>query len=711
MKDVHILILKAFDEFKFNLGKKTLIDFLKGNPNKTIEKNHLDELNSYGILYKLEFNQILYVIETLLKENYLEVLNLRGEITVINRSKKGLKEIYERKFQIKNLDLKQSVNPLNSYLKEDEVSDADRKLFSHFDFFLKDFNDNQKKAIISPRSNILCVAGAGCGKTTVLTKRIEFLIKFRSVLEKDILAITFTRKAREEMENKLLSYGIDNVRVETFNSFCEKILRREGRLIYEGEFRIISYRDKIQIVRDAMKKYNFSLDQFAEEYFSRKQIREKSNDELFFILVNDIFSIVDFYKNIFKKLENFEEKEKYLRKKEVARIIRKISQFVYEELRNRRIRDFSDQILDCLDLFSKYKEKIPKYKHILVDEFQDVNEPQFKIIESLNSENLFAVGDPRQAIYGWRGSDIKFILNFPKSYVDSQVIFLKDNYRSNKNIVDFFNKQIESLKLPSLNAKKEGNNSVFLFEQANESLEREFVSQAILSSKTNRNEIFVIARTNRILENFAEHFDRRKISYSIKTDDDKREFKLEENQIILSTIHSIKGMEAKEVYLVSANTLSFPNKVADNFVFSLVKEDFDYDKYAEELRLFYVAISRAKEKLVLTYTGSLSKFVSDEMLLSLEIKKKNKSIFEFEKNISTLDHSNQIVLKNLLKNWRSKKAEELSLPMYMVISNSAIDEIVKYRPQNKFDLLNIKGLGDVKIAKYGDEIIKILYSS
>lgn len=708
MKQVHIPILRAYDELRFNLGKKTLIDFLKGNPNLTIEKNSLDELNSYACLYKLDVSEIEYVINILLKEEYLELQIIGGQLRVISRTKKGLKEIFERNFEI-SLEKMEDLKQMEFDLKEDEINEEDKKMFNAFNFFFEEYNDNQKKAILSPKERILCIAGAGSGKTSVLTKRVEFLIKFRSVNPKKILAITFTRKARDEMIHRFDLLGIKDVKIETFNSFCEKILRKKGHLIYDEEFKVISYRDKLHVVRDAMKKFGLSLDSISDEYFNKRQLKEKSLDELFFIFTNDIFAIIDFYKNIFKNIENFEEKEKNSRKKRIAKIIKEICKYVEKELKNRKLRDFSDQILDTIRLFKDFPEEVSNFDHLLVDEFQDINEPQFRLIQLLRAKNIFVVGDPRQAIYGWRGSDIRFILNFSKHFKNSQIIFLKENYRSNSQIVDFFNKEIKALGLSDLKANKEGENSIFLFEQSSESLEKEFVAQAILNSKNPPNEIFVIARTNRILENFAEYFRMRGINYSIKIEDSEREFNLRETEIILSTVHSIKGMEAKEVYLVSANTLSFPNKVADNFVFALVKEDFDYDKYSEELRLFYVALSRAKEKLIITYTGNMSKFITSSMLEIIDMKKKEKSLFEFEKSISSIDVSNDVVLKNQLKNWRSEKVNKTGLPLYMIIPNSAIDEIARFKPQTKNDLLNIKGMGEMKVAKYGDEIMRILW--
>ena len=713
MKQAHIPILKAFDEFKFNVGKKTLLDFLKGDPNATIEKNGMDELDAYGCMYMLERGEIASVIEQLLKGGYLQTSVVGGGFNVVIRSAKGLKEIFERKFE-PNLDEKIDAK-VKATFKVREVNDEDRKIFKAFDFFLSKYNDEQKLAIISAKNNVLCVAGAGSGKTTVLTKRIEFLKKFRSVREDKILAVTFTRKARDEMKMRLEGNGLEEVRVETFNSFCEKILKENGHMIYENNVKVATFSDKIALVSSVMKSLSISLDMFAEDYFNKRQIREKSSDELFFVFVNDVFTIIDYYKNLETEIEPFFEREKGATKKRVAKMIYDISCGVEKELKKRGLRDFSDQITDALKLFRENKDLIPDFEYLLVDEFQDVNLVQYELIKVLDTKNVFVVGDPRQAIYGWRGSDIKFILDFEKEFKDTEVISLKMNYRSEKQIVDFSNLCIKAMGLTDLESVKkqvneDSDNKVFLFEMDNELLEKRFVLEAIKNSKARRNEIFVLARTNRILEGYADFFAQNGVKYSIKSEEEYITGEPREEEVVLATIHSIKGMEASEVYLVSANTLSFPNKVGDNFVFSLIKEDENYNKFAEELRLFYVAISRAKDKVIITYTGNYSKFITDEMLNLLVFKEKNKSLFEFGSSYKTksLDGSNVTVLKNMIKSWRAQKSNETGLPTYMIISNTAVDDLVRIRPSNKVELLNVNGLGDAKIAKYGDELLKII---
>lgn len=702
----HIQILNSFSELKFNLGKKTLTDFLKGNPNPTITRNNLDNLKSYGILYQLKIPEIEDLIEKLTKHKYLETEEIQEKIKIIKITGKGKQEITQKQFNPNKIKTIQNI-----FSQETQITPQDQKLFQTFNFFLSKYNDEQKKAILSDQKHILCIAGAGSGKTTVLTKRIEFLCKFRGIHEQKILAITFTKKAKEEMQKRLTDLKITNARIETFNSFCEKTLLKHGQKIYSQNVRMLTFKDRINIIKNAIKKTASNFETLTEEYFSKKQLREKTKDELFFTFINDIFTIIDYYKNRQQQIEPFYEKEKNPTKKRIAKTIYSIAQETEKQLKEKGLRDFTDQITDTIKLFKTNPETIPQFQHILIDEFQDLNTIQFKLTKIIKTENLFAVGDPRQAIYGWRGSDLKYLLKFPQTYPDTQIINLKKNYRSHHQIVDFFNKSISHLgfiNLESENKTPQNEPCVHLIENPTESLEKELICQAIKNSQTPPNETFILARTNKILENYAQELTKKEIKFTIKSEEEyKNKTEPKQNEIILATVHSIKGMEAKEIYLVNANSLSFPNKVQDNFIFSLIKENEEYDKETEELRLFYVAISRAKQKLIITYTGNPSKFIKTEMLEQTNYKTKNKSLLSFTTS-KNLDTSNKTILKNLLKDWRAEKSRQTNLPLYMIISNTAIEEIATYLPQTKQELLQIKGLGDIKVAKYGNEILEII---
>jgi len=720
MTNSHILILKSFDELRFNLGKKTLIDFVKGNTNPTISRNNLDELNSYGELYMIDEREIEEIIDQLIKFGYLdnETITMKNgfETKVVSRNIKGRKEIFEKKFKLQELG-KVKLDPI--FNREVQISEEDKKIFKSFDFFLGKFNNEQKKAIISESKNLLCIAGAGSGKTTVLTKKIEYLVKFKGVNEKDILAITFTKKSKEDLIKKLNENDILNSNVETFNSFCEKILRKNENEIYGQNMKILSFGQKIKLVKYAFNKTGLNFEAIVDLYFNKKKKQEKSNDELLLSFTGDVFSIIDFYKNHDIKFEKFYEMEKNLAKKNVSKIVYTISAFIAKILRVKGFRDFSDQVLDVLKFFREREDKISKFKYVLVDEFQDVNHIQFELLKILKKENLFAVGDPRQAIYGWRGAEVKYILNFNKEFNDVEIINLKMNYRSDKEIVDLFNNAIKPMDLVDLEASKNEeseNRKTFLVEHQSELLERQFILESIRNSKNPFNEIFILARTNKILNKYEDLFSQNGIPHKIKSEEEyknKNDANLN-NAITLATIHSIKGMEANEVYLVNANSNSFPNRTPDNFVFATIKESQEYDKDEEELRLFYVALSRAKEKLIISYNGKYTKFINPKMIeqLSLKKKKSNKDLFSSginhkSKSLST-SKSNSTILRNMIKDWRLAKSKTKGLPAFYVLSDATLEELVRQMPQSKAEMFSVKGLGQMKIGEYGDELLRII---
>jgi len=246
----YLFVLKALNEIPFGVGKKLLIDFLQGDrKNKSIVRNKLHLRKNFGSL-AYEKDELTSMINNLILNDMIKVnsVNKNKRWKMMELSVKGKKEIenpslYKRKLAFNFRDT------------ETKITEEDKKLFENYSDFLSKFNDEQKKAITSSKTRTLCIAGAGSGKTTVLTKRIEFMVKYRSVDPGKILAITFTRKARQEMMARLSKVGqLSQVMVETFNSFCEKILRQHNHLVYDKPVRVISYKDKIVMINNALSK-------------------------------------------------------------------------------------------------------------------------------------------------------------------------------------------------------------------------------------------------------------------------------------------------------------------------------------------------------------------------------------------------------------------------------------------------------------------------
>ncbi len=696
----YLFVLKALQEIPFGVGKKLLIDFLQGNrKNKSIVNNKLYLKRNFGsMLY--ENDELNAMINNLIQNDMVELnsINANKRWKMLELTVRGEKEIedpvlYKRKLAFNFKETKT------------ELTEEDKKLFEKFSDFLSKFNDDQKKAIISDKTHALCIAGAGSGKTTVLTKRVEFLVKHRSIDPKKILAITFTRKARREMMTRLSEAGLlDSVMVETFNSFCEKILRQHNYLIYDKPVRVISYKDKVVMVNNALSKIHMDMEKAMDVYFSDAQRRGKTEEQLVNIFRNDCFFIRDYFKFKNKPIvESSFEPSSTGHEKSVKMVIA-ICNYIEAYMRRHGLRDFADQLIDTIVFFEKHLELIPKFDHILIDEYQDVNSTQIQLIDLLSPQNIFCVGDPRQSIYGWRGSDIRHILNFEEKYPDCDIITLTKNYRSTRHIVDLINSSIKHMRLPDLQSSIEGKKDIYLMKFTSEDEEFEFVIQKIIESDIPRNEIFVLARTNRQLNELSQLMKAQDVKHVVRSDEMRKSITARKNDVTLATIHAIKGMEAEMVFVIGCTGINFPCKGSEHPVIEMVKVD-EYDKEEEERRVFYVSMSRAKNSLYLTYSGKKpTYFISTNMKKMIE--EKEVKVQPKEKAEISIDQSKDMIAR--LKDWRRELSKEHNVPAYVIMHDRTLVDIAQKRPQESAELEEIYGFGPTKITKYGEEILKIV---
>lgn len=604
----YLKILKALNEIHFLVGKNLLIDFLTGDStNASVSKNNLTRLKNFNSL-KLTKDQVREQIDELIKHKFIDISGTISNpfLKLLSITSKGNAELTNPQFYQKKV----KETPV---LTKFDISTEEIYEFQEFDKFLEKFNENQKKAIISKNEKIMCIAGAGSGKTDVLTKRIEFLVKHRNVNPSKILAITFTRKARQEMKFRLSTLGI-STNVETFNSLGEYILNKHEKQIYGRPIRLMNTADRITAIKEALASQNKTLLQAVEEYFSPSQKANKTPEKLMWTFINDCFTIIDYYKSKNTELIDF-SKSSDSKHYNSALMIYKTCKFIKEYMDKEGLRDYTDQLVDSLNFFKKEGQKeIPSFEHILVDEYQDLNSMQVSFLELLNPPNLFGVGDPRQSIFGWRGSEILHITNFEKKYPEAEVIPLVINYRSTKRIVELMNASIKHLGFPDLIADKQSTKNEIKIEKFETEMDEILsVLQKIIESKVERHEIFVLARTNRQLLEISKILRNMQIPYILKTEDENSAINAKEGEITLATIHSIKGLQAKETFVIGCNVQNFPCKASDHPVIELIKME-NYDKDEEEKRLFYVAISRAKEKLYLSYSGARTDFINDEMI-------------------------------------------------------------------------------------------------
>ena len=286
-------------------------------------------------------------------------------------------------------------------------------------------NPMQQEAVYYTEGPLLILAGAGSGKTRVLTHRIAYLIEEKGINPWNIMAITFTNKAAGEMReriDKMVGYGSESIWVSTFHSTCVRILRRYiDRLGYSTNFTIYDADDQKTLMKDICKRLNIDTKIHKEKMFL--SVISSAKDELIDPIEFETRAAGDYAKRI------------------QAQVYREYQQV----LRQNNALDFDDLIMKTVELFKLDGEVLNAYqerlRYIMVDEYQDTNTAQFELIRLLANKykNLCVVGDDDQSIYKFRGANIYNILNFEKHFPDATVIKLEQNYRSTQNILDAAN--------------------------------------------------------------------------------------------------------------------------------------------------------------------------------------------------------------------------------------------------------------------------------
>ena len=291
-------------------------------------------------------------------------------------------------------------------------------------------NKEQKEAVCQTEGPVLLLAGAGSGKTRTLTHRIAYLIDEMGVNPWNILAITFTNKAAEEMRervDRIVGVGADRIWVSTFHSACVRILRRHiDNLGYDNSFTIYDTDDQKTVLKGVCKRLNID----TKTYKERRLLASISSakDDLIDVREYEVKAVGDFHKQI------------------VAKAYREYQ----ETLKKSNALDFDDIIVKTVELFKNCPEVLNAYqdrfKYIMVDEYQDTNLAQFELIRLLADKyrNLCVVGDDDQSIYKFRGANIRNILDFELHYPEATVIKLEQNYRSTQNILDAANAVISN---------------------------------------------------------------------------------------------------------------------------------------------------------------------------------------------------------------------------------------------------------------------------
>lgn len=367
-------------------------------------------------------------------------------------------------------------------------------------------NNKQKEAVLKTEGPLLIIAGAGSGKTSVVTKRIAYLLNEKNVPGFRILAITFTNKAAKEMKERVLGLvgekGID-VQISTFHAFGAKLLRYEiENLGYERNFTIIDTEDKNTVIKRIIKSLNLDPKQYSFRKISAdisKAKNEMIGPKEYSKFANNPYNSAVY--EIYKKYQ--------------------------KQLKDSNAVDFDDLLILPIELFNKYPEILKKYqnrfRYISVDEYQDTNGAQYLLVKMLSAfhKNICVVGDSDQSIYSWRGANYENIYRFEKDYEECETIFLEQNYRSTKKILEAANQVIKNntnrkeKKLWTDNVNGDG---IKYYRAIDEKDESEYVVKEIMRYRAKGipfNEMVILGRTNAQSRVFEEKLLSKNIPYKI----------------------------------------------------------------------------------------------------------------------------------------------------------------------------------------------------
>ncbi|MCT4508963.1 MAG: DNA helicase PcrA [Tepidibacter sp.] len=373
---------------------------------------------------------------------------------------------------------------------------------------LSTLNDMQRKAVLKTEGALLLLAGAGSGKTRVLTYRIAHLINDLEVHPSNILAITFTNKAANEMKERvegIIGSDANNMWISTFHSCCVRILRKDiDKIGYTRSFVIYDRSDQMTLVKDCIKELNIN-----DKMYEAKTVLGYISDAKDKMINSKRFK--EIHQNDFR-MSN----------------IAKVYSLYQERLMRNNALDFDDLIMKAIEILENNEGVLDfyqrKFRYIMVDEYQDTNRAQYKLVNMLarRHKNLCVVGDDDQSIYGWRGADIKNILEFERDYEDALVVKLEQNYRSTQTILDAANKVIANnitRKDKKLWTQSDSGDRIRTFKSRDEREEGDFIAHSIKKMNNDKGieykDCAILYRTNAQSRALEEALIKQNIKYKI----------------------------------------------------------------------------------------------------------------------------------------------------------------------------------------------------
>ena len=470
-------------------------------------------------------------------------------------------------------------------------------------------NEEQYNAAVCTEGPVLVSAGAGSGKTRLLTYRIAYLITERKVPAHKILAITFTNKAAGEMKDRICKVAPDGdmVTVSTFHSFCARMLRTYASFIpgYKENFTIFSDTDTSKIFKDIFKQLEIDDESTKSNYKHNLSVIKNDNMTLEeFIKIYSYDRDIDIFAKFFRMYE--------------------------EELKKNNAMDFDDLLINFYKLITTNQDILDsiqnKYTYFSVDEFQDTNKLQYDIVKLLASKtkNILIVGDEDQSIYGWRGANIDNIFNFTKDFPNTQVFKLEQNYRSTKKIIERANMIIKNNKSrldKKLYTENDDGTDVTYYQAQSESDEADYVVRNIITMNRKGipyHEMAILMRLNSLSRAFEEKLLAYNIPHIIYNG-----FKFFERQEIKNVLAYLTAIVNPDDNVSFARIINFPKRgIGDTSI-----EKLNDIALLNRCSLKHVVMNYETELLPKALKDKLKDF--KQVLVNLEEKIKEYSMYDF----------------------------------------------------------------------------------
>ncbi len=470
-------------------------------------------------------------------------------------------------------------------------------IFDEIDSSIK-LDNNQKEVVLDNSNHIIVVAGAGSGKTTTITAKIKYLVEIKKVLPKDILVISFTNKAINELKERINNDFKIDCSICTFHKFAYDILKK-----YDNKYKIIA--NPKDIIKKIILEDN-ETNKVIKELLKNKKYKLKSSKYSTDMNYFTEFTLenISLYKMTDINDKQITNKRTLTYFKYLEKIVSKYSTYLKSEY----LLDFEDIVIEA----TKIVQYIPlKYKYIIIDEYQDISYNRFKLIKKISDlyqVKTMVVGDDWQAIFSFAGSNVNLFLNY-KQVMNAKMYMIVNTYRNSQELIDIAgnfimnNKKLLQKKLIS-NNKLSFPVEIYRYKNNIHEILIMILNKIIGESGINKN-ILILGRYNMDIKLI--------IGNSIKVKNEKIIYKKYPNlNITFMTVHASKGLGYDNVILINMinDTYGFPSKIENDEIKDILINKSD--SILEERRLFYVALTRTKNKVyILTKNKKESSFVKE----------------------------------------------------------------------------------------------------